>query len=75
MSSNTLNLSQNYIDLINDGLIILPDKSLNKTISDLNERNFFKKQARMYHFHPRLSLIHYRIITIGAHSPNRWEIP
>ena len=30
MSSNTLNLPQYYIDLINDGLIILPDKSLLK---------------------------------------------
>ncbi len=43
MSSNTLNLSQNYIDLINDGLIILPDKSLNKTISDLNEIKYSKR--------------------------------
>ena len=43
MSSNTLNLSQNYIDLINDGLIIIPDKSLNKTISDLNEIKYSKR--------------------------------
>ncbi len=43
MSTNTLNLSQNYIDLINDGLIILPDKSLNKTISDLNEIKYSKR--------------------------------
>ena len=43
MSANTLNLSQNYIDLINDGLILLPDKSLNKTISDLNEIKYSKR--------------------------------
>jgi len=43
MSTSTLNLSQNYIDLINDGLIILPDKSLNKTISDLNEIKYSKR--------------------------------
>ena len=43
MSSNTLNLSENYIDLINDGFIILPDKSLNKTINDLNVIKYSKR--------------------------------
>ena len=34
---NTLKLSNKYIDLINDGLMLIPDKALNKTIKDINE--------------------------------------
>ena len=43
MNYNYLNITKNYIDLINDGLIILPDKSLNKTISDINEIKYSKR--------------------------------
>ena len=34
---NTLKLSNKYIDLINDGLMLIPDKAFNKAIKDINE--------------------------------------
>ncbi len=43
MSSNTLNLYDKYIDLINDGLVLLPDKSLGKNIKDINDIKYSKR--------------------------------
>ena len=40
---DTLKLSNKYIDLINDGLMLLPDKTLNKTIKDINEIKYSSK--------------------------------
>ena len=38
-----LKLSNKYIDLINDGLLLVPDKSLNKNINDLNNIKYSKR--------------------------------
>ena len=43
MSTNTLNLYDKYIDLINDGLVLLPDKTLGKNIKDLNDIKYSKR--------------------------------
>ncbi|MCR5231563.1 MAG: hypothetical protein K6B64_02850 [Acholeplasmatales bacterium] len=43
MSANTLNLYDKYIDLINDGLVLLPDKSLGKNIKDINDIKYSKR--------------------------------
>ena len=43
MSANTLNLYDKYIDLINDGLVLLPDKTLGKNIKDLNDIKYSKR--------------------------------
>ena len=43
MSANTLNLYDKYIDLINDSLVLLPDKTLGKNIKDLNDIKYSKR--------------------------------
>ena len=43
MSANTLNLYDKYIDLIKNGLVLLPDKTLGKNIKDLNDIKYSKR--------------------------------
>ena len=43
MSANTIKLYDKYIDLIEKGLIIIPNKFLNKTIKDINDIKYSKR--------------------------------